>query len=252
MYKIPAKTVFLGKNLIYVPECHSTSSLLKEWLHERELPEGTLVITDCQTYGRGQRGNTWESEPGKNLTFSFLLRPTFMEARNQFDINMAISVGIAAALNKMLDEAALVKWPNDIMIEDKKVCGILIENSILGTFLTDVTVGIGLNVNQASFGVATAGSLSQFSGTSLNLDEVLGEVITEIERCYLMLRSGQVMQIREQYLDRLYWHRQPHIFETNGTPFVGMISGIDSEGRLCIQSENGIKRFLAKEVQYKA
>lgn len=252
MYKIPAKTLFLGQNLVHVPECHSTNTLLREWLDQKDLPEGTVVITETQTAGRGQRGNSWESAPGKNLTFSILFKPDFLEAKDQFYLTMVVSLAVAEAVRKFIDDPVAVKWPNDIMVGDRKVCGILIESTVQGTMVTDVIVGIGLNVNQSEFTQPHAVSLTMVAESELNPAEVLEEVLTSLESNYSLLRSGQHRTIKDRYMDQLYWHRQPHIFEFNGAPFVGMIAGVDPDGRLCIQSEEGMRRFMMKEIRYKA
>ncbi|HWA34794.1 MAG TPA: biotin--[acetyl-CoA-carboxylase] ligase, partial [Cyclobacteriaceae bacterium] len=97
-----------------MPECHSTNSLLNDLNNQSDLAEGTVVITDNQTAGRGQRGNTWEAAPGLNLTFSILLKPRFLNAKDQFRLNMAISMAIAEALLKMSITQVKLKWPNDI------------------------------------------------------------------------------------------------------------------------------------------
>ena len=137
MYKIPAKTLFMGQKLIYVPECHSTNSSLSDLINHADLPEGLVLITDNQTKGRGQRGNNWDSLPGENLTFSILLKPKFLATRDQFQLNMAIAIGIADGVRQLMSQQVSLKWPNDIMIDGKKVGGILIENQSQQRFPLD-------------------------------------------------------------------------------------------------------------------
>ena len=127
MYKIPATTLFLGKNLIFMPECHSTNDTLLLLCQKENLPEGTLVITSSQTAGRGQRGNVWEAQKDKNLTFSFLLKPSFLPVIKQFYLNIFVSLGISDFLTTISGEKVQIKWPNDILLQEKKVSGILIE-----------------------------------------------------------------------------------------------------------------------------
>ena len=135
MYKILAKTVFVGKKIIFLPSCHSTNEVTSSFLENGGLPEGTIVVTNKQTAGRGQRGNTWESEPEKNLTFSTIFKPDFVSLAHQFQLNIVVSLGILDALNT-IKEGFQVKWPNDIYYGNKKICGILIQNSIVGKKIT--------------------------------------------------------------------------------------------------------------------
>ena len=123
----------MGQKLIYVPECHSTNSLLNELNDHQELPEGTVLVTDHQTAGRGQRGNVWEAAQGMNLTFSILLRPKFLEAKDQFRLNMAVSLAIANSLQSCLSQGIKLKWPNDILVDGKKIGGVLIESQLQGS-----------------------------------------------------------------------------------------------------------------------
>src|ERR1035437_6675835 len=147
------ETIFIGKNCIEIEKTDSTNSYLSKLLGEKTLFEGTVVITNRQEMGRGQRGTTWESEPNKNLTLSILLHPTFLRPDEQFQLNKAISLGVAGFVVGVLqvDVDVKIKWPNDIYIRNKKVAGILIENSVSGNNLQHSIIGIGINVNQEKF-----------------------------------------------------------------------------------------------------
>ena len=117
-----------------------------------ELPHATVVSTYNQTAGRGQRGNSWESEPHKNLTFSVLLKPQHIIAREQFYISEIVSVAIVNTLRKyIIDQPIAIKWPNDIYVNDDKICGILIENTLSGYSISQSIAGIGININQQTF-----------------------------------------------------------------------------------------------------
>ena len=120
MYKIPAKTLFLGKNLIYVPQCHSTNDLADQVVEQPSTHEGTVVITDAQTKGRGQMGNQWITEPGKNLTFSVILYPLFIVPKDQFLLTCAISLGLYDMLQTAIDGQIFIKWPNDLIVNDRR------------------------------------------------------------------------------------------------------------------------------------
>lgn len=253
MYKILASTLFLGKNVVYVPECHSTNSLLMELAQKSNLAEGTLVITDNQTKGRGQRGNGWEAEPNQNLTFSFLLKPTFLQASEQFLLNIAVSLGLADYLQSRVSEInqhVKIKWPNDMMLNNKKVTGILIENTLAGNTIQQSVVGIGMNINQASFSYPTATSLNQVTGVIYDLSDELHLMGVEIESRYLQLRSGRGDDLRSEYVHQLYRMGKVHSFKINEEVVMGVIEGIDPIGKLKVKIEEESKVFGMKEIQF--
>lgn len=250
MYKIPANTLFLGKNLVFVPQCHSTNTLLMELAQKTQPIEGTLVITANQTKGRGQRGNGWETEPGANFTISLLLRPTFLMAKNQFQLTQAISLGIADYLSERLAKSISIKWPNDILVGNKKITGILIENTLSGDYIQQSIIGIGLNVNQTIFNISTATSMQLENGDSFQLQDELGLLLASIEKRYLQLRAGKKLELNEEYLKRLYWKGETRKFLANEKIFVGKIEGVDSIGRLLVQHGDTLTSFGLKEIVF--
>jgi BirA family biotin operon repressor/biotin-[acetyl-CoA-carboxylase] ligase len=249
LYKTPAKSLFLGQNLIFMPECHSTNTVALQLCQQSSTPEGTLVITDRQTAGRGQRGNSWQAEPGMNLTFSFVLKPTFLAAQDQFFLNMAISLGLYDYLCEMLKTVVLVKWPNDILVEGKKVCGILIENSLQGAVISASVVGVGLNVNQQRFEHPRAASIRSFSGKEHLLQTVLDGLLPALEARYLQLRQGKRAELKSAYYACLYGFGEERLYKAEGKEFVGKIVGVDEIGRLKIDSNGGEKAYGLKEVE---
>jgi BirA family biotin operon repressor/biotin-[acetyl-CoA-carboxylase] ligase len=250
VYKIPAGTLFLGKNLVYVPHCTSTNILATELGQKPETPEGTLVVTDHQSAGRGQRGNKWESQPGKNLTFSLILKPRFLSPRDQFKLNEAISLAIAEYLSRKTREFVQIKWPNDIYIEDRKVCGILIENHVAGEEILYSVVGIGLNVNQHFFPYPRASSLKSFTGIEYELERELSELAGDLESRYLELRQGKLGVLEKQYLDRLYQRNKSNQFSAGGKVFEGVITGVNDAGQLTMKVGDEERIFGAKEVVF--
>lgn len=240
----------MGKNLIYVPECHSTNSLALELSQQASTGDGTVIITNHQTSGRGQRGNTWEAEQGKNLTFSIILKPLFLSIKDQFYLNIFTSLAIHDFLCTKTNEAINIKWPNDILIDGKKLCGILIENQIRGSQVSNTIVGIGLNVNQKDFQVSTATSLAIVLDKSLALEEVLEELLSFIEVKFLQLRQGDLSKLKQHYLQHLYWIGEKHVFSSSGILFDGIISGINDMGKLTIETLDGVRAFDVKEISY--
>ncbi len=250
MYKIPATTLFLGKNLIFVPECHSTMDLALQLCQQSAGPEGTLVITDHQTAGRGQRGNTWVASQGENFTLTFVLRPGFLAIKDQFYLNMAVALGLYDYLSAKTDKAVRIKWPNDILVDDKKVCGVLIENQLQGQHFTNSLVGIGLNINQQTFAISTATSLSLLTGQRYDLATELPQLLATLEARYLQLREGRLDTLKKQYLSALYWLGEERQFTSAGATFNGTITGIDASGKLNVQTTAGLRAFDLKEIAY--
>ena len=145
---INPNTLFIGKKIVYLPNCHSTNDSALSILGSNDVFEGTTIITSRQTSGKGQKGNRWQSEPGKNLTFSIILKPGFLDVKQQFKLNFAVSLGIFDFLSSFFKSHVKIKWPNDIYYKDSKIAGILIENSIRSMKMQHSIVGVGLNVNQ--------------------------------------------------------------------------------------------------------
>ena len=252
MYKIYPKTLFLGQIIQYLPSCQSTNDEASALIAHSDPTEGLLVITDNQTAGRGQRGNQWEAKAGQNLTFSLILKPTFLTASEQFWLNIALSLGIYDTLHPLAGSALRIKWPNDIYIGDQKVGGILIENTLQGYGIAWSVVGVGLNVNQTEFGYSTATSLQNQSPLSngYDLSGLLSRLCETVEQRYLQLRSGQRDILKINYLQILYRYQEEHTFESEGHYFNGTIIGIDTTGRLAISMNGQVRYFGFKEVSF--
>jgi len=251
LYKIPASTLFLGKNLVFMPECHSTNSYSLQLCQQSPLaPEGTVVITDNQTAGRGQRGNTWITQPGKNLTFSILLKPAFLSVKDQFYLTVFTSLSLRDYLHHKGCSNVRIKWPNDIYVGSKKICGILIENVVSGNRFSNVVIGIGLNVNQDQFDVDTATSLRLSLNQSFDLQSELETLLAFVEARYLKLRQNDLQSMMHEYLSLMYWRGEAHMFSTNDNYFEGTITGLDENGRLKILTSSGENLFEVKEISY--
>jgi BirA family biotin operon repressor/biotin-[acetyl-CoA-carboxylase] ligase len=250
LYKIPATTLFFGKNLIFMPECHSTNNEMLLLCQKGSPPEGTLIITAQQSAGRGQRGNVWLAEPGKNLTFTLLVNPAFLAVQKQFYLNIFVSLGILDYLTTDQDLKVQIKWPNDILVGKKKICGILIENQISGTTLSSSCIGIGLNVNQRQFDVPAATSIISEKESETNLPSVLESLLGSLEARYLQLRAGKYDQLVADYLSHLYLRGEPSQFSDSAGSFNGTIKGIDHTGRLVIFNGRSERSYDLKEIRY--
>ena len=251
MYKIPANTLFMGKDLIFMPECHSTNTIALDLCQQSDRPEGCVVITDKQLSGRGQRGNTWESEPGMNLTFSVILKPTFLAIKNQFILSVMTSLAVYDYLSNIFNEKSIaIKWPNDILVNEFKICGILIENQLVGDKLAHSVVGIGLNVNQQHFGSNRATSLAIVGNKVYTLQAVFEGVLGCLEARYLQLRQNKADMLKRTYLDHLYRINESHQFISGTEVFTGKIIGVDETGRLKVENEGKEKVFDVKQIAF--
>lgn len=250
MYKILANTLFLGKDIIYLTDCHSTNDEALERLRKREVAEGSVVITDNQTQGKGQRGNQWFSEKGKNLTFSMVLQPKFLLPSDQFFLNIAVSLSILDFLSEYI-QGVRIKWPNDIVhISDGKLGGVLIENAITQSALESSVIGIGLNINQRNFQLPNACSLSLLAGQEFDIWELFRGLVKHIENRYVQLKKEERTRLKEEYLYKLYRLDEWCDYEDTGI-FKGKINGVTDEGKLVIEKENGlIQQYAFKEVKF--
>lgn len=250
MYKIPATTLFFGKNLIFMAECHSTNDEMVLLSQKNSAPEGTVIVTAQQTAGRGQRGNIWKAEPGKNLTFTLLVNPSFIPIQKQFYLNIFVSLAIKDYLTNIGRIKVHIKWPNDIVCDGRKICGILIENQISGTIISSSTIGIGININQQNFDIPQATSLLLESARETDLSNALESLLASLEARYLQLRAGKWDDLRKEYLSNLFRIGEPSAFSDKGGKFIGTIEGIDDTGRLSIIKNGEQRVYDLKEIQY--
>lgn len=242
----------LKKEIIRFSSVESTNESARQLITQKRLVEGAVILADEQTRGKGHGSNTWESEKGRNLTFSLILQPTFVEITGQFVISKAISLGIKDFLT-LYTSNVTVKWPNDIYVGDKKIAGILIENSIINNRIEYCIAGIGFNINQKEFlsDAPNPVSLAQITGLEVNLDEALELLLGFIETRYEQLKKGEQQAIDREYLAHLYRINEPHEFITKGRKFKGMITGVDKIGRLLIETgPEDVLMFDFNEVSY--
>lgn len=251
MYKILANTIFLGKDVHFLPECHSTNDIALNLVRQKLATEGSIVICDHQSRGKGQRGNIWKTQPGQNLTFSLVLRPDFMDISEQFYLNMAVSNSIRCLLQEYVPNVE-VKWPNDLIVSGfGKIGGVLIENTFSGKEWEYAIVGIGLNINQEAFESVAAASIRTITGSQFELEELFRLLVTQIEQGYIHLRKGKWNEIKAEYLMNLHRMGIWSDYLADGQQFSGKIVGINANGKLEIEVENGeILLFGLKEVAF--
>ena len=242
----------IGNLIVRLQSTDSTNNYANSQIREKELPEGTVFLAYEQTGGRGQLKNFWESETGKNLTFSIVLFPEFLEIRRQFMLSKVVVLGIYKALHKYIDQLK-IKWPNDIYLGNQKLGGILIENSIMSGLMKSSVVGIGLNVNQTVFrsNAPNPVSLRTLTNQHYDCEMILAEVLSGIDRYYNLLRQGEVEKIDQQFISALYLLNEKHYFRTEDEIFEGEITGVNEIGQLLIRNKGGeILAFHFKEVEF--
>lgn len=226
----------------YVESCPSTNALLAERA-AADAPDGMCVVARRQTAGRGQRGNSWESLPYANLTFSLLVRPQALPAARQFELSMVVALGLADAVDAVLAAAGItehcsLKWPNDLYFGDRKLAGILIENSLSGINIARSIVGIGLNVNQDRFfsDAPNPVSLKNITGREHDLDTLMEHVaatITAAIRQYRTAPDSHALLMR--YKARMWRAKGTWPFrEPDGEVFLSEIAEVGADGTLTL------------------
>lgn len=251
MHKFFAKPLFLGKKVEFLPQCHSTNDELTNIVKKGNQPEGLILYTDHQQKGKGQRGNIWLDEPGKNILMSIYLKPKNLAIGIQYYLTLIAGLAVTDAIQKYLDARIELKWPNDVYVNGRKISGILIENNLRGTLIESSIVGIGLNLNQQGFSLPSATSIFLETNSLTVREECMEEIVASLEKWYLKLNAGLLNEIRSAYHERLMWKNEIHCFKANNGEFEGVILGIDEHGRLEVEDRSGVKRcFNVKEVEF--
>lgn len=238
--------------LIHISETNSTNSYLQTLCAKEKVEELTTVIADFQTSGRGQRGNSWESAPGKNLLFSFVLFPEFLEARRQFLISQIVSLAIKEELDNYASDIS-IKWPNDIYWKDKKICGMLIENDLMGKNICQSIAGIGININQEAFYSSALNpvSLLQITKKEYDIYEILENMMFRVQTYYDLLRENKTEMITRNYKNALFRKEGLHLFKDKHGEFLAKIVRVESDGTLVLENDKQtMKNYMFKEVEF--
>lgn len=237
------ETLFIGKNIIFLPEVDSTNSYATYLLKNVNLTEGTVIHTTYQTQGKGQRGSVWEAEPEQNLTVSIVLKPSFLDIKNQFFLYQVVALACYDTMAEILDTGQIdikIKWPNDILVNGKKIAGILLENTIQNNQINSCVAGIGINVNQGFFsGTTSATSLKIVTGKEYTIDFVLKLLCGHLEKRYLSLMQAKKADLKADYLERLYGLNQWLKFDVKGEVKTLEVKGLSDNGLLFLEDEAG-------------
>lgn len=230
----------------------STNSHLKGLLKTEVLPDGFVLFVDEQTAGRGQMGSSWQSQKRKSLTFSVFKQLNGFEIENQFYLSKVVSLAVCETLKYFQIPEIKIKWPNDILSANKKLCGILIENIVQQHTIKGCIIGVGINVNEGGFAdLPNATSMKFQTGNFFNLDEVLSRFLEILNQKWQLIKTEQFAEIDKLYLKELYRLNKISVFENaRQERFNGKIKGVSREGKLLVQTENDeVSTFDLKEIK---
>jgi BirA family transcriptional regulator, biotin operon repressor / biotin---[acetyl-CoA-carboxylase] ligase len=244
--------MIIGSKILSFETLPSTNTHAALLLKVSDLKEGTIISTNYQLAGRGQSGNKWESENGKNLLISIVLFPRMINPSDQFFISMTVSLGICDFLKRYIPVCS-IKWPNDIYVNNDKIAGLLIENAIMGDHIENTVAGIGLNINQENFisGAPNPVSLKLVSGIEFDLKICLGQLISDLDKRYKQLTSRKFALIKEEYVLQLYRLNEWCTYSDKNGSFTGRIKSISNYGKLMIERKDGdLNDYFFKEISF--
>ncbi len=244
--------MIIGSNILFYENLPSTNIFASQQLKNNELREGTIIQTNYQLAGRGQAGNTWESEDGKNLLISIILFPEMINPADQFLISMSVSLGICDFLKGYIPVCS-IKWPNDIYVGNDKIAGILIENTIMGDHIENTVAGIGLNINQEKFlsDAPNPVSLKMLTGLNFDLNICIHQLASAIDCRYKQLLAEEFTSIRNDYTSLLYRLNEWSDYNDSAGKFTGRIISVSENGKLLIEKKPGnISVYSFKEVDF--
>ena len=228
---------------ILIHSCKSTNEEALSKLKRGEIKSQSVVYTYDQTSGRGQRGNQWISEVGKNLTCSFVVFDQSMRVADQFILNIISSLAVFDFLKSCGLDSVEIKWPNDILVNKLKIAGILIQNVLKGNSIEASIIGIGLNINQKNFATLPATSLSKLTNQSYDLEDNL-QILDDMlfKRLHQWKEEGG-FRLKEEYLKRMLSYKSNQLFDDGNSVFSALVIGIDSLGRILLEIE-GVQRAV--------
>jgi len=241
----------MERNVFRYRQTDSTNDAASRLLRSGEIPTEAYVIADIQEKGRGQGDHSWRSEAGKNLLMSWVIKPAFLSVGAQFLLSKIVSLAISDLLDSY-SIPARIKWPNDLISNQRKIAGILIENSITGDRLKHSIIGIGLNINQQQFPefrlVPTSMRLE--CRRELDISAIELQLMQLLSQRYMELEEGMMHeQIDSAYRDRLFRLNTPAEFSDGKKVFSGLIRGVDARGELLIETTGGIRAYGFHEIR---
>lgn len=240
----------IGKRIVLLHEVDSTNNYAAKLLSEQKIAHGTVILAEKQTSGRGQRGNSWISHAGSQFTASFYISTAFLSVNELVSFNMSIALAVQKALNSVLNEAVAIKWPNDLMVRNKKIGGILIETQFKSGRIEGAIVGIGINIHPES-DLPSAISITECLGEKMEPMTILETLIPELNRYYSILKNGEFTAIKQEYLSSLWNFGVELTAQLSDDSLIhGKIIDVDSEGNLVFQTATQVHAFGIKEIKF--
>lgn len=239
-------------NIIKLSAIPSTNTFLKELSAHQEVANYTVVVAENQYEGKGQRGSNWQTELGKNLTFSLLVNNFSQKHSNIFTLNILVAVAIIKVLKNYQIPNLTIKWPNDILSAKKKIAGILIENSFKSANEISSIIGVGLNVNQTNFeNLLQASSMTILANEVFDKEEILVQLVEEIIRLIDQLEKTDAAFLWQYYHQHLFMTNKVAVFQVaNNKPFSALIQGVSEDGKLLLlQEDDVIYSYDIKEIK---
>lgn len=238
----------IGQKIIHLDTVDSTNNYTANLQKQGKIQHGTVILADEQTAGRGQRGATWTSNAGENLLLSLFVAPDNLSVTNQTVLTQFAALSCVFFLRK-IGISALIKWPNDIYVNDRKLAGILIENTLRSTSISESIIGIGLNVNQQAFGEVNGTSIALELNQQQQPKEVLFSWLNEMNELWKLVQVGAYEKLAIAYKEHLYLKDETAVYEDKMGVFSGIIRDVDDQGFLIIQRETDLLRYDLKEIK---
>ncbi len=247
------EALFTGKKIIHLPETESTNTFAMDLVSKTNPSEGTCVISDYQADGKGQIGRFWHSEASKNILISYIFYPSLLQVRDQFYLNIISGLAVRDTIASFVENVH-IKWPNDIYVGDRKIAGILVQNTLRESYIKATVIGIGINVNQTIFpiDIPNPTSLALQTDKLFDISQVVALLSARLEFYYLKLKNGYQGVLMEMYLNHLYRKDEWAVYrDSENHIFTGMILGVDDQGRLVIRMENeALRSFSFREIGF--
>lgn len=240
----------IGNRVHFLPIVDSTNNYVANLLSSGNLAHGTVILAETQTAGKGQRGNTWDSSGGKQFTASIFLETAFLSVEQMVALNMMVALSVQQCIATYTKEEVFIKWPNDILVNDKKIAGILIETQIASGKVKSAICGIGINL-VAESNQASSTNLSDLSGTDVVPFVLLDAFIPILTKNFQQLKAQQFDKIKVDYLARLWrMNQEQEVIVSENTKLVGKIIDVSESGDLIFQAGDEKRIFGLKEIKF--
>jgi BirA family biotin operon repressor/biotin-[acetyl-CoA-carboxylase] ligase len=239
----------IGRKIIFKESLDSTNNYAANLLKDGLLVDGTVIVSGEQTAGKGQRNAQWHAEPYKNIIFTCFVEYANLSVDSQDAITHFVSLAIIDFLNEK-NVFAEIKWPNDILIGNAKISGVLIENQLKSHRCVSSIIGIGINVNQTAFGDWNATSMQLQTGTHYDIQELVFSLIEKLQNRFNQIQAFDLSALKEEYLDKMWLKGKTSQFEDENGRFEGVIQGTDHHGRLLIKCQEDVRTFDLKQIRF--